>query len=111
MPYKEPKIEKVYYSIGEVAAMFDVNPSLIRYWESQFENIRPRKTQGGKRHYMLKDIEQIHLVYHLVKEKGMTLAGAQQKLRENRSDAENNHQVIKKLQQIRELLTGMADEL
>ncbi len=111
MPYKEPVIEKVYYSIGEVAGMFDVNPSLIRYWESQFDNINPKKTPGGKRHYMLKDIEQIHLVYHLVKEKGMTLTGAQQKLRDNRHATEGNHQVVKKLQQIRELLTGMHDEL
>ena len=91
--------------------MFEVNPSLIRYWESQFENISPKKTQGGKRHYTLKDIEQIHLVYHLVKEKGMTLTGAQQKLRDNRNDTENNYQIIKKLQQIRDLLTGMRDEL
>ncbi len=111
MPYKEPKIEKVYYSIGEVAEMFEVNPSLIRYWESQFENINPKKTPGGKRHYMLKDIEQIHLVYHLVKEKGMTLTGAQQKLKDNKTGTENNHVIVKKLQQIRDLLTGMRDEL
>lgn len=111
MPYREPKIEKIYYSIGEVAEMFEVNPSLIRYWESQFENIKPKKTPGGKRHYMLKDIEQIHLVFHLVKEKGMTLAGAQQKLKGNRNDTESNHLIVKKLQQIRDLLTGMRDEL
>lgn len=91
--------------------MFDVNVSLIRYWESQFENIRPRKTSGGKRHYSQKDIDEIRLVYHLVKQKGMTLSGAQQKLRENRNDTEHNHQVIKKLQQIKDLLTGMRDEL
>ena len=111
MPYKEPKIERVYYSIGEVAEMFDVNPSLIRYWESQFDNISPKKTPGGKRHYMLKDIEQIHLVYHLVKEKGMTLTGAQQKLKDNRDDTESNYQIVKKLQQVRDLLTGMYEEL
>ena len=91
--------------------MFEVNPSLIRYWEGQFENINPKKTRGGKRHYMLKDIEQIHLVYHLVKENGMTLSGAQQKLKDNRNDAESNHLIVKKLQQIRDLLTGMRDEL
>jgi DNA-binding transcriptional MerR regulator len=111
LPFKEPKIEKVYYSIGEVAEMFEVNPSLIRYWESQFDNINPKKSQGGKRHYMLKDIEQIHLVYHLVKEKGMTLSGAQQKLRENRTDTEHNHQIVRKLQQIRDLLTSLEAEL
>ena len=111
MPYKEPKIEKVYYSIGEVADMFQVNPSLIRYWESQFEIIRPKKSTGGKRHYTLKDIEQIHLVYHLVKEKGMTLTGAQQKIRDNRTDTDHDHEIVKKLQQIRDLLSGMYEEL
>lgn len=111
LSYKEPKIEKIYYSIGEVAEMFQVNPSLIRYWESQFEIIKPRKTAGGKRHYTQKDIEQIHLVYHLVKEKGMTLAGAQQKIRDNRTDTDHDHEIIRKLQQIRELLSGMHDEL
>lgn len=111
MPYKEPKIEKVYYSIGEVADMFQVNPSLIRYWESQFEIIRPKKSPGGKRHYTLKDIEQIHLVYHLVKEKGMTLTGAQQKIRDNRTETDHDHEIIKKLQQIRDLLSGMYEEL
>ena len=91
--------------------MFEVNPSLIRYWESQFDNISPKKTPGGKRHYTLKDIEQIHLVYHLVKEKGMTLTGAQQKLKDNRDDTESNYQIVKKLQQVRDLLTGMYEEL
>ncbi|HBB92209.1 MAG TPA: MerR family transcriptional regulator [Bacteroidales bacterium] len=111
MPFKEPKIEKVYYSIGEVAEMLQVNTSLIRYWESQFDIIKPKKTPGGKRHYTLKDIEQIRLVYHLVKEKGMTLAGAQQKLRNNRAETDHTHEIVKKLQQIRELLAGMHEEL
>lgn len=111
MPYKEPKIEKVFYSIGEVAEMFQVNPSLIRYWEGQFDIIKPKKTSGGKRHYSLKDIEQIHLVYHLVKEKGMTLTGAKQKLKDNRNDADHTHDIVKKLQGIRELLSGLYEEL
>ncbi len=111
LPFKDPKVEKFYYSIGEVAEMLQVNPSLIRYWESQFDIIKPKKTAGGKRHYTLKDIEQIHLVYHLVKEKGMTLTGAQQKLKNNRTDTDHTHEIVKKLQQIREFLTGLHDEL
>ena len=111
MPYKEPKIEKVYYSISEVAGMFDVNPSLIRYWETQFELIRPKKSPGGKRHYTAKDIEQIRLIYHLVKEKGMTLSGARQKLHDNKSDTEHNFEIVSRLQQIRDLLNGMYEEL
>jgi len=111
VPYKEPIIDKVYYTIGEVAGLFQVNPSLIRYWESQFEIINPKKTAGGKRHYTQKDIDQIRLVYHLVKEKGMTLAGAQKKLRDNLNDTDHDHEVILKLQQIRDLLTGLHEEM
>lgn len=91
--------------------MFQVNPSLIRYWESQFDMIKPKKSPGGKRHYTLKDIEQIHIVYNLVKEKGMTLAGAQHRLKTNRTDTDQTHEVVKKLKSIRELLAGLYDEL
>ncbi len=111
VPYRESKIEKVYYSISEVAGMFQVQPSLIRYCETKFDNLKPKKSGGGKRLYTKRDIEQIHLVYYLVKEKGMTLAGAQQKLKDNKSDTEHNHEIIKKLQQIRDFLNGMYEEL
>ncbi|MFO7617315.1 MAG: MerR family transcriptional regulator [Bacteroidales bacterium] len=111
MPYKEPSIEKVYYTISEVADLFQVQPSLIRYWESRFPNLKPKKSPGGRRHYTQADINEIRLVYYLVKEKGMTLSGAQQKLKENKSDTEHNHEIVKKLQDIRELLAGMYDEL
>lgn len=111
MPYQEPKIEKVYYSISEVAEMFEVQPSLIRYWETRFPNLKPKKSSGGRRLYSQADINEIRLVHYLVKEKGMTLAGAQQKLKENKSDTDHNHEIVKKLQDIRELLTGMYEEL
>ena len=64
---------KLYYSISEVAEMFDVNESLLRFWEKEFPQIKPRKTSGGTRQYRKEDIETIKLIYHLVKEKGMTL--------------------------------------
>ena len=77
MPYKEPSVEKLYYTIGEVAKMFDVNTSLIRYWEKEFDIIKPYKNKKGNRMFTPEDIENFHLIYHLVKEKGMTLKGAE----------------------------------
>jgi len=111
LPYKEPKIEKVYYSIGEVAEMFGVNSSLLRFWEQEFDFINPKKTRKGTRQYTKKDIGQIRLVFHLVKERGMTLKGARMKIRENRDEVEHNHEVIKKLQEIRQLLVDLDDQL
>ncbi len=111
MPYKEKKIEKVYYTIGEVAEMFGVNPSLIRYWEKEFDIIKPKKNKKGNRLFTKQDIDNFHLIYHLVKEKGMTLKGAQKKLKENREDTLNNFEVIKTLKAIREMLLEIKENL
>ena len=78
----ENKNQKLYYSIGEVAEMFGVNESLLRYWEREFDIIRPRKNAKGTRSYRKEDIDNIKLIYHLVKEKGLTLDGAKKKLKE-----------------------------
>jgi len=111
MADSENKIEKLYYTIGEVAEMFNVNSSLIRYWEKEFDIIKPRKNKKGNRMFTQKDIENFHLIYHLVKEKGMTLSGASKKLKENRSDTENNFEVVVKLQEIRKVLVELRDNL
>lgn len=111
MPYKEIKVEKVFYSIGEVANMFGVNPSLIRFWEKEFEIIKPKKNKKGNRLFTPQDIENFHLIFHLVKEKGMTLKGARKKLRENRNDSMNDLQVIEALQQIRHMLIEIRDSV
>jgi len=86
MPYKEPKIEKLFYSIGEVANMFGVNTSLIRFWEKEFDVIKPRKNKKGNRLFTKEDVENFHLIYNLVKVRGMTLAGAKKKMKENKTD-------------------------
>jgi len=83
MALNKDKNLKLYFSISEVAQMFDVNESTLRFWEKEFDQIRPRKTGKGTRSYRQEDIDAIRLVYHLVKERGMTLAGARQKLKEN----------------------------
>ena len=111
MPYKEKKIEKLYYSIGEVADMFKVNTSLIRFWEKEFNIIKPKKNKKGNRFFTQADIDNFHLIFHLVKERGMTLKGAKQKLKENKEDTENNFAVVTRLQEIRELLLEIKEAL
>ena len=76
------KIEKKYFSIGEVADQLKVSASLIRFWETQFEEVKPRKNKNGVRQYTKSDIEVLHTIYHLVKEKGYTLGGAKEMMKE-----------------------------
>ncbi|HLO57116.1 MAG TPA: MerR family transcriptional regulator [Bacteroidales bacterium] len=111
MPYKEKKVEKLYYSIGEVADMFSVNTSLIRFWEKEFDVIKPKKNKKGNRFFTIQDIENIKLIYHLVKERGMTLSGAKKKLKDNREDTNNNFEVVKTLTQIKEMLLEIKEGL
>ena len=109
MPYKEKKVEKVYYTIGEVAEMFNVNTSLIRFWEKEFDIIKPKKNKKGNRLFTKQDIDNFHIIFHLVKERGLTLKGAQMKMKENKDDAIHNFEVIKSLQNIREILLEIRD--
>ena len=111
MPYKEKKVEKLYYSIGEVAEIFGVNASLIRFWEKEFDIIKPKKNKKGNRFFTRQDIDNIQLIYHLVKEKGLTLNGAKKKIKENKDDTNNNHEVIKTLTGIKTLLLEIKDSL
>ncbi len=112
MPYKDKEIEKMYFSISEVAKQFNVAASLIRFWESEFDILKPRKTQKGNRLYSKKDIENFRLIYHLVKEKGYTLDGAKKKLKEGMGESTNNHaEIISKLKNIRQFLQTMYNEL
>src|SRR5210317_490656 len=108
MPYKEVKVEKLYYSIGEVAKMFDVNTSLIRFWEKEFEIIKPKKNKKGNRLFTQMDIDNFHIIFHLVKENGMTLKGAKKKMKENKEDTEHNFEIIKSLESIKEMLTDLV---
>ena len=108
---QEKQSLKVYYSIGEVADMFHVNTSLIRFWEKEFDIIKPHKTKKGNRQFTKADIDNFHLIFHLVKEKGMTLKGAQQKLCEEKSETEANFEIVKRLQHVREELLQIKAEL
>ncbi|MEI7675464.1 MAG: MerR family transcriptional regulator [Bacteroidales bacterium] len=111
MALKENKSLKLYYSIGEVAEMFGVNESLLRYWEEKFDNIKPKKNAKGTRSYRKEDIENIGLIYHLVKEKGVTLEGAKKMLKDNKDGVSKTHNIIVRLQAIKEDLLAMKAEL
>lgn len=112
MAYNPDKELKLYYSISEVAEMFDLPESLLRYWEKMFpEQIKPKKAGRGIRQYRREDIEQIRIIYHLVKEKGMTLAGARQALKRNKTGVVQSAEVVNRLKLIREELVKMRKEL
>lgn len=86
MPYKEIDTVKLYYTIGEVADIFQVNTSLIRFWEKEFEVLKPKKNKKGNRLFTPEDLENLKLIFNLVKEQGLTLEGAKKYLRENRKE-------------------------
>ena len=111
MPYQEKNIEKLYYSIGEVAQKFDVNVSLLRYWEKEFDILKPKKNKKGNRLFTKKDVENIEVIYHLVKERGFTLEGAKKKLSENKSDTIENIEIVNRLKKIKEFLLNLSPEL
>ena len=111
MPYKEKTIEKLYYSIGEVADMFEVNVSLIRYWEKEFDILKPKKNKKGNRMFTAKDLNNLKIIYHLVKERGYTLEGARKKLKENKEDTINDIEIVKRLKDIRQFLVELKQEL
>jgi len=102
--------KRLFYSIQEVADHFAVNVSLLRFWEKEFENIRPRKTTGGTRQYTREDIQQIEIVYHLVKEKGMTLEGARQTLKSKKDDEAKRAEAISRLMEIKKELLLLEEE-
>ncbi|MDB9910949.1 MAG: transcriptional regulator [Candidatus Arcticimaribacter sp.] len=103
--------EKRYYTIGEVAKAFEVNTSLLRYWEKEFKEIQPKKKTSGVRKYTPQDVQNIKLIYHLLKEKGMTIEGAKNQLKDFKSSEENKMDVLKKLERIKKELENLRDNL
>lgn len=95
---------KLYYSIGEVSKMFDVNSSLIRFWEKEFKQLSPKKTESGKRKFTQKDIQTIQKIYHLVKEKGFTLTGAKEHMKGNKAIHSKADEIELKLNNIKTTL-------
>ena len=105
------EVRKMFYSMGEVSELLDVNPSLIRYWESQFRELRPQKNKKGNRLFSPKDVETLKLIYHLVKERRMTLEGAKRCLKQNKAGVERDSELLERLQRIRALLVEVREGL
>ncbi len=104
--------KKLYYKIGEVAKMFDVNPSLIRYWEKEFDIIKPKKSRGGLRRFTQKDIDNFELIFHLVKEKGLTIQGAKDYIESKKLNNDlEKLEVINTLKRTKKLLKELKEIL
>jgi len=103
--------EKRYYTIGEVAKAFDVNTSLIRFWEKEFEVLKPKKNAKGNRKFTPEDIKNLQLIYHLVKERGFTLEGAKIHLKEERKKTLDNFEIIAKLESVKNQLIKLKEQL
>lgn len=111
MPYKDREIEKMYYSIGEVSKLLDVSPSLLRFWETEFDVIKPKKNKKGNRMFTQQDIKNLQTIYHLVKERGFTLQGAKDYLKTDKHKIDNNLEMIDALKKIKHFLIDIKDKI
>lgn len=105
------KLSKQYYTTSEVAELFDVSNSLIRYWETEFSSLKPHKNTKGERRFTKKNIEQIALIYQLVKEKGFTLDGAQKEIASQKAYYKERSGVVKRLKEVKKGLAEMRDSI
>jgi DNA-binding transcriptional MerR regulator len=109
MPYKEKKVEKLYYSIGEVAEMLEVPVSTIRFWENEFDILKPMKNKKGNRLFTQPDIKNLRILHRLLKEEGMTLSGARKKLSEKWEETDYKFEINDSLQKIKSLLLELKE--
>ena len=111
MPYKEHEISKMYYTMGEVAAIFDVNQSLIRFYEKEFDVLHPKKNKKGNRYFTPEDIETLRIIFHLIRDKGYTLNGAKEHLKKNMDESQDQQRVISSLENIKKFLLEVREQL
>jgi DNA-binding transcriptional MerR regulator len=111
MPYKEKKVEKLFYAIGEVAEMLDVPVSTVRFWENEFDILKPRKNKKGNRLFLPDDIKNLKIIHHLLKEKGMTLAGAKKQLSAKWEETDYKYEISQSLKNIKGILLEMRDNI
>lgn len=103
--------DKRYYSIGELAKAFDVNASLIRFWDKEFDILKPKKNAKGNRMFTPEDVKNLQLIYHLVKERGFTLDGAKTHLKEGQKKTLDKFEIVNKLEAIKQQLTSIKNQL
>ena len=111
MPYKEREISKMYYTMGEVAAIFDVNQSLIRFYEKEFDILQPKKNKKGNRYFTPEDLEHLKVIFNLIKDKGYTLNGAKEHLKNNLDDTKDTQRVIASLENLKQFLLEVKEQL
>lgn len=111
MPYKEREISKMYYTMGEVSAMFDVNQSLLRFYEKEFDILQPKKNKKGNRYFTPEDIENLKIIFNLIRDKGYTLTGAKEYLKENLNDTKDNQSIINSLETLKQFLLEVRDQM
>jgi DNA-binding transcriptional MerR regulator len=111
MPYKEREITKMYYTMGEVAAMFDVNQSLLRFYEKEFDILQPKKNKKGNRYFTPEDIENLKIIFNLINDKGYTLQGAKEYLKQNHNETKDNQSIIASLESIKSFLLEVRDQM
>ncbi len=111
MPYKDLETVKLYYSIGEVAEILNVNTSLIRFWEKEFQLLKPKKNKKGNRQFTKEDLSNLKMIYHLVKERGFTLQGAKEKLKGGKATAKKEVEVVSSLNKLKDFLLELKSEL
>jgi len=111
MPYKETKIEKLYYSIGEVSKMLEVPVSTVRFWENEFVVLKPMKNKKGNRLFTPADVKNLKIIHHLLKEEGMTLSGVKRRLSEKWDDADYKFEINESLQKIKSILLEIKDNM
>jgi DNA-binding transcriptional MerR regulator len=111
MPYKERDISKLYYTMGEVTQMFDVNASQIRFYEKEFDILQPKKNKKGNRLFTPEDVENLKIIFSLVKDKGFTLHGAKDYLKQNKSEIKENQKVIDSLERLKQFLLEVKEQL
>ena len=111
MPLNTKTSKKLFYKISEVAKMFNVNISAIRFWEKEFDILKPKKNKKGNRLFTPKDIKNMQIIHHLLKERGFTIEGAKKKLKENKKDTINNVEIIQHLKGIRSFLVNLREKL
>lgn len=111
MEDNDNKKKKLFYSIGEVARMLGEQTSAVRFWEKEFDIIKPQKNKKGNRLFTAEDVENLQMIHYLLREKGMTIAGVKKKMSENPDNARKSHEVIESLKKIRAMLVEIRDDL
>jgi DNA-binding transcriptional MerR regulator len=111
MPYIEKKVEKLYYPIGEVAEMLAVPISTIRFWENEFDVLKPMKNKKGNRLFTPADIKNLRIIHHLVKDEGMTLSGVKKRLSEKWGETEYKYEINESLVKIKTMLLDIRDSI